>query len=270
MIGITCNKEGEQFRNELIRNLESLNCSYIKIDKDMPISTEEIEALDYVISIGGDGTTLGIARMVGEKPILGVNSGHLGFLSDMPMHIFMVPSILKKVLNGQYTIDKRARLEATVISDNNYLRTVTALNDIVIKGAVGKMCRLKTYVNDQYVANFPADGLIVSTATGSTAYSLSAGGPIVPPELPINVITPICSHSLNARALTVSNEYTINVEVDSFHEGVILSADGQCDIELKTGDVIRIVKSKTVTNFIRVKNDSFYETMSNKLHWNYD
>lgn len=270
MIGCSCNEAGKQYRDNLIKHLEQEWHMYTILDRDVPITTAEIEALDLAVSIGGDGTALGLARLVGEKPILGLNSGHLGFLTDTVAYLPTMEAMFKDVFAGKYVIDKRSRLEATVISDENYLRTVTALNDIVIKGAVGKMCRLKTFVNNEYVANFPADGLIVATATGSTGYSLSAGGPIVPPELPINIITPICSHSLNARALTVSNDYIIEIEVDSFHKGVILSADGQCDIDLKTGDKIRITKAKTTTNFIRLVNEPFYSILSSKLNWKWE
>lgn len=269
-IGVMSNEAGRGFTEYMIGYLK--NCSHtMKYIDENSSYAKEIEPLDCAVSIGGDGTVLGLARIVGDKPIFGINHGHLGFLTDMKKNHHMA-EIFHMIEKKQYTLEKRSRLEAMVVGGEtgNILSTITALNDIVIKGSVAKMCRLSTHVNGEFVAKFPADGIIIATATGSTGYSLSAGGPIVPPNIPVNVITPICSHSLNARSMIVSNEHKIEIIVDSHHPELLVSADGQWDIEIKSGESVLITKSKMTTNFIRIKNESFYRTMSNKLGWNWE
>jgi NAD+ kinase len=225
--------------------------------------------LDVVLSFGGDGTVLGTARYVGQIPIFGINIGHLGFLTGMEYDLSQVIKAVSLILNNQITIDKRNRLEARVYrhQSNVAVAHCTALNDIVVKGAIAKLVRLRTHIGGDYVGNFPADGIIISTATGSTGYSISAGGAIIPPDLGINVITPICSHVLNVRPMIACNNKEIRIVVESYHKEIILSADGQVDIELETNDCIVINKASTVTNLIRLNNETFYQLLSRKMKW---
>ena len=249
----------------IIRHIERLGSSAELLNFDNPLSE-----LDVVLSFGGDGTVLGTARYVGEIPIFGINTGHLGFLTGMEYNLPKVIEAIPLILNSQFTIDKRKRLEARVYRHEKNVAYCTALNDIVVKGAIAKLVRLRTHIGGDYVGNFPADGIIISTATGSTGYSMSAGGAIIPPDLAINVITPICSHLLNVRPMIACDSKAIKVVVESYQKELLLSADGQVDIELETDDCIVINKAPMVTNLIRLNNETFYQLLSRKMKWNKD
>jgi len=249
----------------VIRHIERLGSSAELLKFDNPLSE-----LDVVLSFGGDGTVLGTARCVGEIPIFGINTGHLGFLTGMEYNLPKVIEVISLILNSQFTIDKRKRLEARVYRKEKNEADCTALNDIVVKGAIAKLVRLRTYIGGDYVGNFPADGIIISTATGSTGYSISAGGAIIPPDLEINVITPICSHLLNVRSMIASDNKEIKIVVESNQKELLLSADGQVDIKLETDDCIVINKAPMVTNLIRLNNETFYQLLSRKMKWDKD
>jgi NAD+ kinase len=249
----------------IIRHIERLGSSAELLKLDNLLSE-----LDVVLSFGGDGTVLGTARYVGEIPIFGINTGHLGFLTGIEYNLPKVIEAIALILNNQFTIDKRNRLEAQVYRKEKNVAYCTALNDIVVKGAIAKLVRLKTYIGGDYVGNFPADGIIISTATGSTGYSISAGGAIIPPDLEINVITPICSHLLNVRSMIASDNKEIKIVVESYQKELLLSADGQVDIELETNDCIVINKAPMVTNLIRLNNETFYQLLSRKMKWDKD
>ncbi|SMC45115.1 NAD(+)/NADH kinase [Sporomusa malonica] len=249
----------------VITHIERQGSSVEILDLNNPLPE-----LDVVLSFGGDGTVLGTARYVGEIPIFGINTGHLGFLTGMEYNLPKVIEALSLILNSQFTIDKRKRLEARVYRHKRNVAQCTALNDIVVKGAIAKLVRLRTHIGGDYVGNFPADGIIISTATGSTGYSISAGGAIIPPDLGINVITPICSHLLNVRSMIACDNKEIKIVVESYHKELLLSADGQVDIELETDDCIVINKASTMTNLIRLNNETFYQLLSRKMKWDKD
>lgn len=246
----------------IIRHIENQGSSAELLNFNNPLPE-----LDIVLSLGGDGTVLGSARYVGEIPIFGINIGHLGFLTGMEYNLPKVIEAITLILNNQFTIDKRKRLEAQVYRCKRNVAYCTALNDIVVKGAIAKLVRLRTHIGGDYVGTFPADGIIISTATGSTGYSISAGGAIIPPDLGINVITPICSHLLNVRSMIACDSKEIKIAVASYHKGLLLSADGQVDIELENDDCIIINKASTVTNLIRLSNETFYQLLSRKMKW---
>jgi NAD+ kinase len=222
--------------------------------------------VDFVIVLGGDGTLLSVARQVAwhETPILGVNLGHLGFLAEV--EVKNLYSALEKVMKGQYMIEKRMMLEASVIKDNIQAETFYALNDIgITKGSFSRIVKLKTYVNNCLVDIYSADGLIVSSPTGSTAYSLSAGGPIVNPSMSLLIITPICPHTLNARSIVISDKEKVRVEVEDNYHDTMLTIDGQQGYKLKGGDVIIVSKADFYANLIKITDRCFYELLRKKI-----
>lgn len=221
---------------------------------------------DFLIVLGGDGTLLGVARQTLwlKTPILGVNMGRLGFITEVEKDD--VFEAIEKVINGEFTLEERMMLEATVIKDDVQVENFYALNDIgVTRGTLSRMITLKTYIDNSYVDTYHADGLLISTPTGSTAYSLSAGGPIVSPGVSVLLITPICPHSLNSRSIVVSDNDTIAIDVVDNSQEVYLTCDGQQGHKLKNGDKVIIKKAPFTARLVKVANRSFYEVLRTKL-----
>ena len=221
---------------------------------------------DFIIVLGGDGTLLSVARRVGwyETPILGINLGRLGFLTEVELNDLYCA--LEKIFSGNYNIEKRMMLEAAIVSNNVQVDTFYALNDVVItKGAFARIVRLKAYVDDNYLDTYPADGLIIASPTGSTAYSLSAGGPIVNPQNSLLVITPISPHTLHARSIIVSENEKIRVEMDGNYNEIVLTVDGQQGYKLKEGDTVIISKADFHAHFLKVNDRTFYDVLRMKL-----
>ncbi|HHU68752.1 MAG TPA: NAD(+)/NADH kinase [Thermoanaerobacterales bacterium] len=238
---------------------------HLNIPVNIPLE-ESLDKLDLVISLGGDGTLLRVAREVSYKeiPILGVNFGHLGFLTELE-----IPELFKgfnEVINNNYFIEDRMMLKAWFENPDLKDKNFYALNDIVItKGSFARLIMLETYVNDEYVETYPADGLIISTPTGSTAYSLAAGGPIVNPNLNLLLITPICPHSLYTRSLVISDSDKVKVKIIADHKDIMLTVDGQQGFRLKPEDEVNIGKADFNTKLIRLKKRNFYEILRKKL-----
>ncbi|MGI9951552.1 NAD(+)/NADH kinase [Moorellaceae bacterium AZ2] len=229
------------------------------------IPAEELVKADCVLSLGGDGTLLQAARLVAEMgiPILGVNLGHLGFLTEIELSE-LFPS-LERLLGGDFSIEERMMLSTCLWRDGRKA-FFTALNDVVItKGAFSRMLRLEVYVGEAYLDTYPADGLIVSSPTGSTAYSLSAGGPLVSPELQVMIITPICPHTLYARPLVVRGDREIRVKVYAAGAEVMLTVDGQQGVHLNHGDEVITSKAGVPARLIRLQGRSFYSLVREKL-----
>ena len=227
---------------------------------------EMYQKADFIIVLGGDGTLLGVSRRIGKfsTPIFGVNLGRQGFLTEVEIN-GLYPA-LENIMAGKYTIEKRMMLEAVVMNNNVPRDTFFALNDVVIaKGDFARIVRLKTYVDDKYLDTFPADGLIVSSPTGSTAYSLSAGGPIVNPQNDLLIVTPISPYTLHARSIIVSEKEKIHIEVEGDNNEIILTMDGQEGYILEKGDSILVGKADFYANFIRLNNRTFYDVLRNKL-----
>lgn len=221
---------------------------------------------NFIIVLGGDGTILGAARNVSKygTPILGVNMGHLGFMSDVEAaDIFYA---LENILNNHYDIEERMMLEATVMNGEVVKQTFLSLNEIgITRGTLSKMLTLKICINNEYFDSYHADGILISTPTGSTAYSLSAGGPIINPNVNVLLITPICPHSLSARSLVVSHEEIIDTSIiNNFHDAY-LTVDGQIGYNISEGDRFIIKRSKYTTKLIKVSNRSFYDVLRTKL-----
>ncbi len=231
-------------------------------DKDIPAR------VDIIVVLGGDGTLISVARHVGEhqKPILGVNLGSLGFLTEITREETF--SSLEKVLVGDFQTSERMMVDAIVRRQGREVKRFSVLNDVVInKGALARIIDMEAWVDDVYLTTFKADGLIVSTPTGSTGYNLAAGGPIVYPGMHCLVISPICPHMLTNRPLIVSDRSIIRVEVKFQDEHVVLTADGQVGMPLKGGDVVELRKSDTHTLLIKSPTKDYFKVLRTKLRW---
>jgi NAD+ kinase len=222
-----------------------------------------------VVVLGGDGTLISTARMIGERdiPILGVNLGSLGFLTEIALDE-LYPA-LEKYLAGDFRVSERLMLQAVVERGGKETASHMVLNDVVInKGALARIVDLKTKVNDHELTTFKADGLIISTPTGSTGYSLSAGGPIVDPSMNCIVITPICPHTLTNRPLVIEDASVVSVTVKSLDdEDIYLTLDGQVGVELKSGDVINVRRAEHTARLIMSGERNYFAVLRTKLKW---
>ncbi len=226
------------------------------------------EGCDLVLVLGGDGTLLSAARMVGERetPLLGVNLGSLGFLTEVGMD-GLYPA-LEAVLSGDYHLEERMRLHVDLLRSGESLEEFTVLNDVVInKGALARIVDLDAFVDGEFVTTYKSDGLIISTPTGSTAYSLSAGGPIVDPDLRLILITPICPHTLTHRPLAVSALSRVEVVLGKGADRVYLTLDGQEGRQLAGGDRVEIRVSPSRLRLVRTGGRTFHDVLRAKLHW---
>lgn len=223
---------------------------------------------DLLISLGGDGTLLGIGRRTArfEKPILGINLGTLGFLTAEEKNY--AEKAIDQVLDGDFKLEKRMMLECSIATGENRTEGIIALNDICItRGNLYKILEFHVYVNDEYVDTLLADGVIICTPTGSTAYNLSAGGPVLKADAEIIAITPISPHTLTSRPIVVSAEDVVTVEVKPSREDTpfTVSADGQDNFTLMGKNVVQIRKAKVWTTIIKTKPQSFYDVLRHKL-----
>jgi NAD+ kinase len=226
------------------------------------------ENTDLVVVLGGDGTLISVARLTGERevPILGVNLGSLGFLTEITLDELCAS--VDSYLSGDYRISERLMLHVAVVRSGRVIEEKRVLNDVVInKGALARIIDLETTINGSYLTTFKGDGMIVSTPTGSTGYSLSANGPILYPELECFVITPICPHTLTNRPIVVASDSRISVELKCTNEDVFLTLDGQVGVELKCGDEIRIGKADKRTRLIISSSRDYFEILRTKLKW---
>ena len=229
------------------------------------------EAVEMVVVLGGDGTLLAAARSLQKKqvPILGVNLGGLGFLTEITL-AELYP-MLEAILRGEYKTDERLFLEARVWRKEKVVDTFQVLNDVVInKGALARIIELKTSVDQEYLTTFRADGLIISTPTGSTGYSLSAGGPIVYPSLQSIIITPICPHTMTNRPIIVPKEATITVTLCSADQEVFLTLDGQVGFKMELRDRVEVKKGEGFVRLIKSPSRGYFEVLRQKLMWGAD
>lgn len=222
---------------------------------------------DLVVVLGGDGTLLSVARTVPSGvPILGVNLGTLGFLTEVGRSE-LYPSLVD-ILAGRFEIEERALLDVVLERANGETRAYRILNDAVIaKTALSRIIQLTLRVDGRLVTSNRSDGLIISTPTGSTAYNLSAGGPIVNPLLPVVVLTPICPHTFSLRPVVVPDASTIEVILDSEKEEVYLTLDGQEGSLIGAGDRVRVTRSDEQAHLVKVSGRTFYHSLRGKLHW---
>ncbi len=219
-----------------------------------------------VLVIGGDGTMLRAARTVygREIAILGINQGYLGFLTEIEVE--QLAESLEQLLQGAYTVERRMMLTAQVYRNGVCIADVSALNDLVVtKGALSRIIKMELYLEDKLVEKYHGDGLIFSTPTGSTGYSLSANGPIVYPNMDLCIVTPICPHSLIARPLIFSPEHTLTLRLDANNAPAMLTVDGQNGVELKQGDWIQISKAEHDTYLLVLEKRNFFAVLREKL-----
>ncbi len=233
------------------------------------IKKEEIPSLvEMMIVLGGDGTLLSVARLIGSHPvpILGVNLGGLGFLTEITLD--ELEHILEKVLRGDFTTDERVVFNTAVIRRGERLAEFVVLNDAVInKGALARIIDLETTINGEYLTTFKSDGLIISTPTGSTAYNLSAGGPIVYPSLPCIIITPICPHTLTNRPIMVPDDVVVRAILKSKQQEVLLTLDGQQGFVLEFEDVVEVKKAENKIRLIKSPHRHYFALLREKLKW---
>lgn len=232
------------------------------------ITNDEFDA-DLVISIGGDGTFLRTASIIGKKniPILGINAGRLGFLADVGEKD--LEATFTDVFSGNYRIEHRSQLQLST-EHRDYLGFNYALNEIaILKQDTASMITVHAYINDEYLTSYEADGLIVATPTGSTAYSLSVGGPVMTPTAANIVIAAVAPHSLSNRPLVVTDDCILTLEVESRNKNFLISLDGRSNI-FTTGTKLIIKKADFTLRVIKRKENTFYKTLRNKLMWGVD
>nr|WP_232068638.1 NAD(+)/NADH kinase [Nitrospira sp. KM1] len=223
---------------------------------------------DVLLVMGGDGTMLSAARLAGERgiPILGVNMGGLGFLTEVRLEHFY-PS-LERVFTNDYVLDERLMLGTHVHRHGETVAQGVVLNDVVVsKGTLARMIELRISIQGRFVTNLRGDGLIVSTPTGSTAYSLSAGGPIIHPTVQSLMLTPVCPHTLTHRPLIVEGSAEIEVTLTSKDEGAMATLDGQVGVALTQGDTVELKVSEHRTRLIRFPESNYYDVLREKLKW---
>lgn len=228
--------------------------------------TELAENADIVIAVGGDGTTLNVSKFASMygKATLGINAGRLGFMSGLEKNELL---LLTNLVTGDYTIDERMMLKAEIVENDNVIGTYHCLNDAVIsRGDLARLIDVNVMSEGRIVTQSRADGIIVATPTGSTAYSMAAGGPVLSPDNSCFVVTPICPHSLINRSIVFSADKHIELSVENDkNNNAFLSIDGEESIQIKPDAKIIISKSEFSAKLIKIKPDNFYEILSKKL-----
>ena len=234
-------------------------------------SYEDLDnTVDLMITIGGDGTLLRSITFVRDLgiPIIGINTGRLGFLATLNQELLNIE--LKKILKGEFNVEERSLIEVNIDNNNDFSDFNFALNEVSVgRKNTTSMIEIKTTLNEEYLNTYWADGLIVSTPTGSTGYSLSCGGPIMTPSSQTFSITPIAPHNLNARPLVISDEIKIELSVEGREESHLLSLDSRIN-SLKNNVKIKIKKANYKIKLASFKNNSFYKTLRSKLLWGED
>lgn len=226
------------------------------------------EGADVIVVLGGDGTLLSVSRhgKGSDVPIVGVNLGGLGFLTEISVEEFA--TTLDKVLKDDFTISKRSMLDVRVVRDGDPIFDITILNDAVItKDALARIIDIETYVNEEYLTTYKADGLIVSTPTGATGYSMAAGGPLIYPTLANLIVTPICPHTLTNRPIILPESVVIRAVLKSMNEKVILTLDGQVGFPLEYADEVTVKKSSHFVHLVKSSSRGYFEILRTKLKW---
>jgi len=233
------------------------------------VTPEKLAAeVDLMLVLGGDGTMIATARLMGptEVPVLGVNYGGLGYLAEF--RIEELYAALETILAGNYRLDKRVMLDVELTRGEERVTHNRVLNDVVInKSALARIIEIEANLNQQFVNSFRADGLIISTPTGSTAYNLSAGGPVIFPSMNAVVITPICPFTLSNRPIVVPDDAVIELLLRTAQEDVSLTLDGQVGFPLKVEDRVVIRKSGTTFNLVQPTNRNYFDVLRDKLRW---
>jgi NAD+ kinase len=281
-IGITINASKPKARElvgKLLQLLEEKGATvYLESEVALQQARPEIglslaefaRKIDLVFVLGGDGTLLGVARQFApfHLPLLGINVGYLGFLSEAESE--HLSTTVERILAGDYCIEKRLMLETELIRAGEVMERGVALNDVgIAKGSFGRMITCKVSMDGMYLATYAGDGLIVSTPTGSTAYSLSCGGPIVYPGIQILLLTPICPHTLTSRPMVLPAASVLEIQVSAVHHEIGMTIDGQLGYVLETGDRVKVQRSKYHTLLVKWQERSFFEVVRKKLQKEY-
>jgi NAD+ kinase len=247
--------------------LDGAAASHVALQSDLRLE-EIVDGADLLVVLGGDGSVLAAVRAIGGRslPVLGVNLGHLGFLTAVNPD--EAEAALGALLRGEHSIIERTRFEVTHARGGRQLLRELVLNDAVItKGsALARLIELEAFVDGRLVSSYRSDGLIVATPTGSTAYNLSAGGPIVDPRVPAAILNPICPHTLSLRPLVLPDDREILVRLRS-PEDATLTLDGQVGATLQPGDEVRVVKAREAARFVSTPPHDHFETLRTKLGW---
>ncbi|MGH9430909.1 MAG: NAD(+)/NADH kinase [Terriglobia bacterium] len=237
--------------------------------KEQALARGEMAAqVDLVVVFGGDGTLLATARALDSKPvpILAVNLGGLGFMTVITRDDLYFT--LEMVLRGDFQCDRRVQIRAEIMRRGEAVSSLLALNDVVLnKGAIARILDFDMSVDGKFVSTYKADGLIVSTPTGSTAYSLAAGGPVIVPSVNAFIVTPICAHTLTNRPIVLPDTVTIDITLTGHSESVYLTADGQVAIAVRSGDTMRARKASSFVELVQPANRNYYEILRQKLKW---
>ena len=242
---------------------EAFNREFLSVE-DYISQTGEV--IDFAISVGGDGTFLTTASLVGhlDIPILGINCGHLGYLAEVQMD--NIDAVLDQLITNNYTIEQRRMLEATC-QQGGKIVSPYALNEVaILKSGLSSMITLDVALNGENLHNYKADGLLIATPTGSTAYNLSAGGPLLDPHVNAIILTPVATHSLNIRPLVVLDDSRIDVKISSRNGNYLLSVDGRSQV-LSQDLQLHIERSQRTIKLVRINGQTFMQSLKDKLHW---
>ncbi len=279
-VGIAANVGKPESRERLLELLKLLagHSVTVTMEKDAaslagrPTDAQPLGAIgkstDMIIVLGGDGTILRVARELAglETPILGVNLGGLGFLTSLRSD--EMSRSVSEILRGEYRVSERQTIQTTLVRDGKRLETHQALNDAVIsRGAFSRIVRLGLSIDGELLTEYMCDGMIFATATGSTAYSLSAGGPILSPTARAFVVTPICPHALSNRSIIVGEHSEARCRVDSAAGELLLTVDGQVQVRMQVGDEVEVRQAKHVVRLVVPEGHSFFEVLRQKLKW---
>ena len=273
-IGIIVNTlKTKEYVSDVINGLKDRAELYIYDDieldgvKNLPYD-ELLETVDCMIVMGGDGTIIRAANSCARHniPVLGINLGRIGFMTEIEPE--MIKDALLKLMSGEYKTEKRMMMKAQIQKDGQTVKTFHALNDIVVSKAAGvRLVGIELYTDNELVNRYISDGLIIATPTGSTGYSISAGGPVVDPNMKLYVATPICAHMLSVRSAVLASDKQILIRLDSEYgcNQSIVTADGEVQGELCGNEEVIITKSQYELELIKIGNQSFYDTLIKKL-----
>ncbi len=238
--------------------------------RDACDSKEVVAGADVLVVLGGDGTILRWSKVAGPLgvPMMGVNFGQYGFITEVQPDQAM--GAIERVLSGDYFVSERVMLKAEVERNNKPVAIHYALNEVVVSiGPLARMLELQTYIGDKFIVSYAADGIIVSSPTGSTAYSMSAGGPVTHPSVEVLIITPVCPHTLNERSLVIPDSETVRIvgECTETETSFMMTVDGQIGEHLSCSDVVRVGKADFKARMIQMEPQSFYNKLQSRLHW---
>jgi NAD+ kinase len=249
---------------KLVEREECLNFKNVKVIDRLILP----DKVDVILVLGGDGTFLTVAKLVDKRavPILGINFGTLGFLTEVPIE--KIEQAIERLMRGEFYVEKRPVIRVKVIRRNGHVFIYRCVNEVAIKrDTLARIIEIDVHADGNYITTYRGDGLIVATPTGSTAYSLSAGGPIIYPTLEAMLLTPICPHTLTMRPLVLPLDTSLTVGLKTESENVMVIFDGQEGIELRVGDVIEITRSPYELLILRDPEKSYFDTLREKLKW---